>query len=159
MTPRARQRGYLLAEVLVYIAVLPVIVGTAWLAYYRFDHASRGLTRNTDDIVRILRAGERWREDVRAATAAPSMAGGMLRLPHGSGEVLYRFEGTRVVRKANEAEGWVPVLTRVELSRMAPEVRKHVAAWRWEVKLEPWRTGTVRSHFGFLAVPPSVPER
>src|SRR5215470_16859351 len=59
--------GYLLVECLVYIAVLAVVMGVAFSAFYRCLSSWRDLARNTDDIARVLKAGEIWRADIRAA--------------------------------------------------------------------------------------------
>ena len=64
-------RGYSLIECLVYIAVLAVVLNLSFVAYYRYDQHTHSLRRNADDITRALRAGERWREDVRTASASP----------------------------------------------------------------------------------------
>jgi len=65
-----RSSGMLFLECLVYIGVFFVLTGLAFEAFYAgWDH-HRNLDRNVTDIVRTLRAGERWRADVRAATGA-----------------------------------------------------------------------------------------
>ena len=63
------QRGYLLIEALVYIAVVVTLLGVAYAAMYRCVDRSFALRRNADDITSALHAGERWRADVRAATS------------------------------------------------------------------------------------------
>ena len=68
-TRRAGQRGYLLIEALVYIAVIVALLGVAYAAMYRCIDRSIALRRNADDITSALHAGERWRADVRAATS------------------------------------------------------------------------------------------
>ena len=57
----------MLVDCLVYLAIWVVVVGLAFSAFYRCMSYSKNLARNADDIARALKAGERWREDVRAA--------------------------------------------------------------------------------------------
>ena len=61
-----RAAGILLVECLVYIAVFAILLGGGMAAFYFcWDH-SRALIYATNDIESALRAGERWRADVRA---------------------------------------------------------------------------------------------
>ena len=66
--PPQWQQGIMLVDCLVYLAIWVVVVGLAFSAFYRCLSYSKNLARNGDDIARALKAGERWREDVRAAT-------------------------------------------------------------------------------------------
>jgi Tfp pilus assembly protein PilE len=75
------ERGYSLIECLVYIAVLAVVLNLSFVAYYRYEQHTRSLRRNADDITRALRAGERWREDVRTAIAPPHAIANGLAIP------------------------------------------------------------------------------
>ena len=60
--------GVLLIECLVYVFVFAILLGGATTVFYFcWDH-SRAVIFTTDDIASALRAGERWRADVRAAT-------------------------------------------------------------------------------------------
>src|SRR5438128_5034595 len=63
-----RQQGFMLVDCLVYLAIWAVVVGLAFSAFFRSMSYSKNLARNADDIAPALQAGERWREDVRAAT-------------------------------------------------------------------------------------------
>ena len=145
------RRGYSLAEVLVYMGVLSVVMTVAWLSYYSLVDCSRGLAGNAEDIVRALKAGERWRGDLRAATAPPKLVGGVLHVPAGAGEVLYRLSKDAVERKADA--GWAPALAKVKASKMMADQGKHVASWRWEVELRGRREARIRPRFTFMAVP------
>jgi len=60
--------GYLLLECLVYIAVFAVITGLGLMAFYQCWDNSKALRLTTDDVTAALRAGERWRADMRGAT-------------------------------------------------------------------------------------------
>ena len=146
------RRGFTLVELLVYVAVLGTVVTVAWLTYYRCWEHSLGVLRNCDDIVRAVEAGERWRDDVRNASGAPSLADGVLRLPRQGGDVRYRFAGEAVERQVGEG-AWVPCLAGVKASRMVLDEGKHVRSWRWEVELKVRRKrARIRPLFTFRAV-------
>ncbi len=134
------QAGYSLLECLIYIAVLAVIMELAFEAYYRVDLHNRHLTRNAADIVRVLQAGERWREDVRSATGGPVPAGAgtdqELHIPRKNGEVTYAFREGTVWRRSSPAGDWREFLPGVKRSRMVADSREKVAAWRWELELQ-----------------------
>src|SRR3954470_14151221 len=66
--PKAFRCGFTLIEMLVYMGMLFLILGMAYIAMYRSMDASAGLRRNANDITRALETGELWREDVRGAT-------------------------------------------------------------------------------------------
>jgi type II secretory pathway pseudopilin PulG len=152
-------RGYTLIEVMVYISMLFLILGMGYAAMYRSMDTSRGLSRNANDIARAMKAGERWREDVRnaaasirAETISPNET--VFHIPQGHGEVDYRFTSNSVARRAAKGE-WVPVLDSVKASDFIVDPRKTVTAWRWEVELLPYRKAIVRTRplFTFIAVP------
>src|SRR5213593_4873328 len=66
--PPQLQQGIMLVDCLVYLAIWTVVVGLAFSAFFRCMSYSKNLARNADDIARALKAGERWRQDVRAAS-------------------------------------------------------------------------------------------
>jgi len=151
-------RGWSLIECLVYIAALGVILAVAGAAAARvLDHV-RHVRRVTGDIARALDAGERWRAEVRAATAPPRLVATgevcALHLPGVGGEVVYFFDGSNVLRRAAPDAAWQPFLPRVKASTFVADPRSHVTAWRWEVELQPGRGPTrVPPRFSFSAVP------
>ena len=164
LTPSARAerftrtRAIMIVEALVYIAVCFLILAVAMSAFYKCYDAYKGLHRTADDIARVLRTGERWRDDVRNATAAlrwdDSEGDGRLDIPNKTGAVHYRFAEGSVWRRADETAAWSPVLEGVKSSRMFAEPRGSVALWRWEVELKPRRQSVrVRPLFSFAAVP------
>src|SRR5215472_17518947 len=63
-----RAKGVTLIECLIYISVLAVLLGVGSAALYRCWDDNKAITRNADDIVRMLKAGEAWRADIRSAT-------------------------------------------------------------------------------------------
>src|SRR5207245_2560100 len=84
-------RGFTLIETLVYMSLLFVTLGIAFVAMYRSMDASAALRRNANDIVQALKAGEQWREDVRQVTgpvrSEQTAQGVTFRLPRGQTEV------------------------------------------------------------------------
>jgi hypothetical protein len=139
-TPRVRrQAGVLLVECLVYIAVFGVLLGGGMAAFYFcWDH-TKALTYATNDITAALRAGERWREDVRSTTGEISIAttatGEVLRIPETKNEVVYRFESGEVRRENPALHQSLLLLPKVKNSQMTAEPRGSVSAWRWELQL------------------------
>ena len=144
-------RGYSLIECLVYIAVLAVVLNLSFVAYYRYEQHTRNLRRNADDITRALRAGERWREDVRTAIASPHVMENGLAIPQQSGEVAYVFANGAVWRQTGATR--VVVLKDVKASTISDDSRPRVNAWRWEMELaSPQKAVLVRPLFTFTAV-------
>lgn len=158
---RPTQRGYLLIEALVYIAVIVVLFGAGYAAMYRCVDSSIALRRNADDITSALHAGERWRADVRAATrpvrVETTLSGQFLYLEGAAGTVAYRFSTNAITRRLGMGP-WVRLLPNVRSSTMSADQRQQVTAWRWELELQPRPTGSikpgrVRPLFTFIAVP------
>lgn len=142
-------------ECLAYLVLFFVVCGVALAAYHQMAGQSRDLTRNSDDIVRAMQAGERWRADVRAATNAVSLPETHeLRLTTRHGLVSYFFRDGAVWRQGTNDAPSALFLAAVKSSAMQPDARKQVTAWRWEVELKTKRTNaTVRPLFTFLAAP------
>lgn len=153
-----RAAGVLLIECLVYIAVFSILTGIGLAAFYLcWDH-SKALVYATDDISAALRAGERWRSDVRHATGAisreplavsqgktdleTSAAGEVVRLPEADRTVVYRFEAGEVRREIPALHTSELLLARVTTSQMTTESRTGVTAWRWELELRVRRSET-----------------
>jgi hypothetical protein len=151
------QGGYALIEYLVYIAVLAVVMGVAFNAFYRCLDTSRDLVRSTEDILRVLNVGEVWRADIRKAVASPRVARdgpvSACEIPHASGLVVYIAVEGSVWRKQGDAPPR-QVLTRVKTSSILTDPRRKVAPWRWEIELTTRRKGVrLRPLFTFEAVP------
>ena len=157
---RLREQGILLIECLVYIALVSILLGLAFLAFYRVLDNARSIRRTSMDIGRVLQAGELWRRDLRHATGPLKRVAGesgpdqALHIPQGEGEVVYYFTGHHVLRRDGEEAPWIQALSDVRASRMLPDPREHVDAWRWEVEINPGRKrASVRPRFTFLGVP------
>jgi Tfp pilus assembly protein PilE len=145
------QRAYSLIELMVYLAVLAVVVDLSFAAFYRYDLYAINLRRNADDIVRVMRAGERWRNDVRNASAPPHAIENGVAIPQRSGEIAYVFENGVVWRQVAGAH--TIALKQVKASTMSVDPRQHVDAWRWELELtSPKKLVLVRPLFTFTAV-------
>jgi hypothetical protein len=131
--------GILLVECLVYFAVFALLTGVAMGAFYLCWNNTKALTGATDDIRAALRAGERWRTDVRGATGKISVttspAGEQVRIPRREGAVVYRFESGAVRRETTASPGSQLLLPKVRASAMRTEARGGVTAWRWELAL------------------------
>lgn len=155
--PLRRRSGFLLLDSLMYIALLAIILSMAGVAFYRTMDNSKQLQRAANDIVRALKAGERWRADVRLATAPPLLVESaketLLLLPQKGGEVRYAFRDGAVFRQTATNAAWLVFLPVVEDSRMQPDQRQQVRSWRWELELKPGRQGArVKPLFTFQAV-------
>jgi hypothetical protein len=143
----------LLMECLVYMALLVVVLGLAYGAYYRCAENSNRLNKNVDDMVRVLQLGERWREDVRTAQAVTASEES-LRLTQSNATVEYVFERNEVWRRAGAQAALTPFLGGVKASRMEKDERRHVTAWTWEVELAAReKAPRYRPLFTFEAVP------
>jgi Tfp pilus assembly protein FimT len=138
---RRRSAGILLVECVTYIAVFAILTGVATAAFYLCWDDSKAVVYATDDIAAALRAGERWRQDIRGATGDITTTtetdgtGETLRIPTGQQGVLYRFEKGGVYREDPQHHQAQLVLPTVNSSRMLRENRQGVTAWRWELDL------------------------
>lgn len=153
---RSGASGFTLIECLIYISVLAVILGVGSMAFYRCWDDNKNITRNTEDMVQTLKAGELWRADVRQATGPIQVANTnteeTLRIPCSSGSLVYTFADGEVRRQAGSGP-WRVLITRVKSSQMQSDKRDDVTAWRWELELQSGRKhAKVRPLFIFEAV-------
>lgn len=152
----SRRRANTLIELIAYLGVYAALLGLALLCFYRcYDHFF-ALRRHSEDITRAVRAGEIWRRDVRAATAAIQFnaADQTLRIPTRDHEVAFRFADSQVYRQGSNGAPWTVLLARAQSSSMEADTRSHVTAWRWEVELQTKHQPVrVRPVFTFLAAP------
>lgn len=156
------QAGYLLLECLVYIVVFAVITGLGLMTFYLCWDDSKALRYTTEDIAAALRAGERWRTDIRSATGKITVettaTGELLRIPYGTNEILYRFTAGEIHRQLASSGFAGSMLTAVEASQMVRDQRGPVSAWRWELELKPHREVThLPMQFTFEAATKSAP--
>jgi hypothetical protein len=141
-----RAAGILLVECLVYIAVFAILLGVGTGAFYFcWDH-TRAVIYATNDIESALRAGERWRADVRSATgtiAVEAAANGeTVRIPEAGKDVRYQFSDGEIRRQAGASDFSELLLTKVKSSAVKADPRGTVNAWRWELELSPRRKET-----------------
>jgi hypothetical protein len=145
-----RERGFFMIDCFIYMALFGLVMGLAFAAFYRCLDFSRDLNRNAADIARTLKAGENWRDDIRAATATPQTVTEegytALEIPQSSRVVVYIFFDGAVWRKANLQTPMEMVLSGVKSSRMERQPRRQLAAWSWAIEL--------RSRKQFVRVPP-----
>jgi len=149
LNPPAKSRrtaGMLLAECLVYIALFALLTGIGLATFYLCWNHSQALVSDTDDIGAALRAGERWRTDVRRATGMislePSATAKRVRIPAGENTIVYLFEAGGVRREVPSVQTSELLLPRVKASEMIVESRGSVTAWRWELELNARRPET-----------------
>ena len=143
-----------------YMALLVMFSTLAYQTYYRAARQSADIQRQSREITAALRAGERWRADVRQATAAPKWIPSawrqtmVMRLTTPTGHINYFFEGSKVWRKVGDAPKEM-VLFNVKNSEMVADTRSTVPAVRWEleIKTQGGRRAQTRPLFTFLAVP------
>lgn len=153
-----RTHAFSLLECLVYLAVLFIVLSVAYTVYYRTLDLLRIVARSSQDVAAAMQAGERWRADIRRATTPPRVEdhnnGQVLVITSSTGVTRYQFEAGVVSLQAGDQSGWVRLITGVRTSRMIPEPRGSIAAWRWELELQPRRkVPRMLPLFTFEAVP------
>jgi hypothetical protein len=140
-------------ELLVFLALMLVILGLAFSAYWRCADNAKRLQQNADDIFAAVQAGERWRNDIRLAQAAVFDTNGV-RLTQTNDTIEYRFDQQAVWRHSTQTGQTIRLLAKVKTSSMQPEARRQVVAWRWEVELQSRKAPPyLRPLFTFEAVP------
>jgi Tfp pilus assembly protein PilE len=150
-----RRAGLLLLELLVFMALMAVILGAAFAAYYRCADNSKRLQENAADILATMQAGERWRDDIRLARDTIIDSDGVKIIQPGD-TVEYRFAEQSIWRHSDKTGRTICLLSKVKTSAMQPEARRQVSAWRWEVELQSRKAPPfLRPLFTFEAVPTS----
>jgi hypothetical protein len=144
---KRRLAGIMLVECLVYIAVFAILLGGATTVFYFcWDH-TQAVIYATDDIATALRAGERWRVDVRDATGNISVGttttGEVVKIPEGEKEIIYRFDSGEVRRQMASSGFSELLLPKVKTSQIKLDARGEVRAWRWELELAERRKETL----------------
>ena len=153
-----RERAIVLIDLMVYMALLAFILILLAVVFDQGMQQSGHLRRNIADIERAMKAGERWRAEVRSATGEPWLqtVDGVefFHIPIGTNQIAYSFQSNRVYRFISTNEGWQVALRDVKSAQVLAERREHAAGWRWEIELERrQKTVHVRPLFTFLAVP------
>ena len=155
---RQTERGILLVDCMVYIALWSVVVGLAFASFYRCLDQTRHLSRNASDIARALQAGERWREDIHQAMGELALIESgeaqELRIPQRL-ETWFTFQGRNRVPAGREKSRWAQLLADVKESSMQKDPRAHVTAWRGSRTENHAKVVRLRPLFTFQAVPPT----
>ncbi|MGB7746968.1 MAG: hypothetical protein WBN75_06750 [Verrucomicrobiia bacterium] len=142
---RARA-GIILVECLVYLGVFAVLLGIGYGTFYVCWDYSKALHYATDDITSALRAGERWRADIRNATGKITVEttaqGEQLRIPRRTTAIIYSFKAGELHRQFASSRSSELVLPTVKASQMVKETRGPVTAWRWELEVTSRRKET-----------------
>lgn len=151
-----RQRGIMLVEALMYLAVTALLVGLGMMLFLRCLGTATGLSRNADDIAGATRLGELWRADLRLATAPPRLADANtneLIIPQRAGEVAYRFAERGISRRAAGETDWMLRLERVIRANWNSSPRAGVAVWHFDLELKTQRPhARLRPLFSFIGV-------
>jgi type II secretory pathway component PulJ len=156
---QSHSRGISLIECVLYIALFFIVATLTFASYYRVDGETRALNRNAEDISHAMKAGERWRADLRQATERPRVENDTLKFTTKTGDVTYAVRDRTLWRQVGQTKA-LPILERVKFSSMQPDTRQQVTAWRWELELETKRAeASVRPLFTFTAVPGNEVER
>jgi hypothetical protein len=138
--------GLMLLECLMYIALLGIVLGGATTAFYYCLGHSEALIGSTDNIASVVRTGERWRADVRAATGKITIqtnaTNEVVQIPQGRRTISYRFEAGQVSRQFSASAPPLMLLGNVKTSQVEMDGRGGVRAWRWELELAPIRKET-----------------
>ena len=144
-------------DAMVYIAVLGVVLILASAVFDKGMRESAGLQRNISDIERALKAGERWRADVRAATGPIQVTrqsdAVAFAIPLREASIVYEMNSNEVRRVGISLRPEV-VLKGVQRSSMEQERRGNIVGWKWELELERRRKeARIRPLFTFMAAP------
>ncbi|HEY1789754.1 MAG TPA: prepilin-type N-terminal cleavage/methylation domain-containing protein [Verrucomicrobiae bacterium] len=136
----ARTRsGISLIECMVYVSVLAILMGIALGVFYVCWGGFRAVISTTDDVSAALRAGERWRADVRGASGTISVenstSGQTVNIPENGNQIVYSFNSDEVRRQVGPNGFSQLVLPKVKSSEMKSDVRSGVRAWQWELEL------------------------
>ncbi len=153
-----QEQGIALVECIVYISLLAWLMGLAFAAYYRWEENSFRLQRNANDIVRAMKAGEQWREDVRSATGplklntTPEEVS--LRIPQSKDEIIYLVSERQLKRIVGKQKRGVTLFSNVKKSSMHSGERKFVSAWIWDLELLGDKKSKMPAQFSFQSVVP-----
>lgn len=160
LSSRRRPTAFALIPLIVYIGVAVVVMNLAGIAFFAVLEHMRAVRFDTEQVMSALRAGERWRADIRRAAVSPKLIqeddGPLLLLQVGTNRVAYKLVSHWALRQPARNARWQVALRDVAESKFVRDDRPGgVRAWRWEVRFED-RKGRKRHPlaFTFQAVPP-----
>lgn len=133
-----RPAGVLLIECLVYISLFALLTSIGLAAFYLCWNQSKAVIYATDDINTALRAGERWRADVRIATSVSfeqTVTNRTMRIAQKDKKIFYCFEGGAVRRQTSVSPKAELLLPQVIDSQMSAQPGEGLTACRWELQL------------------------
>ena len=144
------------------LALLSLVLGFAYALFDEGWKNEKKFRRNAEQIIQTTNAGERWRENIRAATGPlrveETESGTVLHIPRGKSEVAYRFSQNGIWMRTGLGDDWKLVLDRVRKSEMLIEPRQRVQTARWEIELASYeQRRRVQPFFTFLAATGSAP--
>lgn len=152
----SRRRGMMLVECLIYLAVSSILVSLGIALYLRCLDSATNLEHNTDDIAGTLSVGERWRADLREATAPPQVLNANspeMVIPQTNGKVVYRYADGIIWRYDSASARWSRLLDRVASANWNAEARTRVTAWHLDIEMKTKkRQVRVRPLFSFIGV-------
>jgi Tfp pilus assembly protein FimT len=135
---RARS-GISLIECMVYVAVLTILTAIALGVFYVCWNGFRAVISTTDDVSAALRAGERWRADVRGASGTISIenstSGQIVKIPEKENQIVYSFGSGEMRRQVGPKGLSQLVLPKVKSSEIKSDTRAGITAWQWELEL------------------------
>lgn len=151
--------GITLIDCLVYMALFGLVTGLATACAFKLERQSREMRQRAEEISRALKAGERWRADIRSATNHPMLVPyrgqSLLRIQTKDGDVLYFFESGNLWRKPAQAREFGLFLPDVKQCSVTEDRRRHAAGWLCEIELATKRKqGKMLPLFSFRAVDP-----
>ena len=168
------QRGITFVELLAYMILFAAFLAFAYRVVHVNASESRAIHNNASDIIRVIKAGERWRQDIREAVSLPQVTQSSLSNPQKAAEkiqvtylqivksshtIWYAFREGSVYRKdGRQPDHWAVVLEETAASStMTSERRGQTVAWRWELELKATREAALtRPLFSFISVPRNV---
>jgi Tfp pilus assembly protein PilE len=131
-------QGFTLVECLLYFGVLSVIAGLAFCAYFNCQKNTRQLQAFSNQLLRTMHAGERWRAEIRSARGVPFLLDdSKFCIPSETGKVIYSLSDGTLWRQIDEKNSKVEVIKGIKTSVMHLDEDAHIHAWRWELELSP----------------------
>ena len=127
--------AYYLVELIVYLGIVAAVLGVGGDALWEAFRNSRRLNENSQQIEAVLRTGERWRREIRHASASPSTTTNSCRIRTPRGSVTYSVRGQDLVRSVSGKPDQV-VLHAVKRSAFFKDPATSCQPWRWELELQ-----------------------
>lgn len=153
-----RRCGWMLFQYLLYISILFVLVESATRYYSAADMQSRMMSRSADNLMKCIRIGERWRNEIRGATKIDwsEETNHAMKIHTESGQtVVYFFSGEYLFRQV-DGGAEIRILDWVKHGAFYRDDYEGPAltAWRLEMDMKEFRPATLnRQNISMTAVP------